>query len=261
MSMPIDFHNDRNRGTYASRTASDSWGEAMRAMVDSSGLVVADIGCGGGIYSRAWSDLGARRVIGIDFSARMIDDAREASATYPMLTFLHSDATTTGLPDASVDIVFERALVHHLSDLDAAFTEARRILQPGGTLIVQDRTMEDVQAPASPEHLRGYFFEVFPRLLDVERERRPNRKAVETAMRRSGFANVTATTLLEPRRTYGSPEELAADLRARAGRSILHALDGDELSRLVDLILDRTGGSFPLEEIDFWTVWSGRAPA
>jgi ubiquinone/menaquinone biosynthesis C-methylase UbiE len=261
MSMPIDFHNDRNRGTYASRTASDSWGEEMRAMVDPSGLVVADIGCGGGIYSRAWSDLGARRVIGIDFSARMVDDAREASANYPLLEFRLGDAITTGLPDGSVEIVFERALVHHLPDLDAAFTEACRILRPGGTLIVQDRTMEDVQAPASPRHLRGYFFEVFPRLLAVERERRPNREAVETAMQRAGFTDVSSTTLPESRRTYTSLDELEGDLQARTGRSILHELDDDELSLLIDVILDRTRGSFPLQEIDFWTIWTGRVPS
>jgi ubiquinone/menaquinone biosynthesis C-methylase UbiE len=253
--MPIDFHDDRSRGTYASRTADDSWGEAMRAVVDPQGLVVADIGCGGGIYSRAWSDLGAKRVIGVDLSARMVDDAREASADYPALKFRQGEATSAGLADASVDIVFERALVHHVPDLDAAFAEATRILRPGGTLVVQDRTMEDVQAPASPQHLRGYFFEEFPRLLDVERERRPEREAVQAAMQRSGFANVTVTTLAEPRRTYDAPEELAADLRARTGRSILHELDDNELSRLIDVILDRTRGSFPLEEIDAWTIW------
>lgn len=203
--MPIDFHHDRNKGTYASRTADTRWAVAMRAIVDPRDKVVADIGCGGGIYSRAWSDLGAASVIGIDFSTRMVEDAREASTEYQALTFRQGDATSTGLDDASIDIVFERALVHHLPDLDAAFAEAARILVPGGTLIVQDRTMEDVQAPASPEHLRGYFFEVFPRLLDFERGRRPDREAVEAAMRRSGFTDVTATILAEPRRTYGSP--------------------------------------------------------
>src|SRR5262249_9808097 len=82
-------------------------------------------------------------------------------------------AVATGLPMASADIVFERALIHHLGDLKACFAEARRVLVPRGTLIVQDRTPADVDLPGSPEHLRGYFFERFPRLGDVERTRRP----------------------------------------------------------------------------------------
>lgn len=230
----------------------------MQVIVDPREKVVADIGCGGGIYSRAWSHLGASQVIGIDFSARMVDDARNASTGYPTLSFQQGEAATTGLPVGASDIVFERALIHHLPDLDAAFSEAARILEPGGTLIVQDRTMENVQALPSPQHLRGYFFERFPRLLDLERERRPDTAAVANAMRRAGFLDVVTTTLPEIRRIYDSPRELETDLRARTGRSILHALDDHELEQLIDTILERTHDTFPLEETDFWTVWAAR---
>ncbi|WP_344640396.1 class I SAM-dependent methyltransferase [Kitasatospora cystarginea] len=82
------------------------------------------------------------------------------------MTFRQGRAEETGLPDGSADIVFERALVHHLDDLPTAFREARRVLAPGGTLIVQDRTIEDVRRPGSADHLRGWFFEFFPGLLE-----------------------------------------------------------------------------------------------
>src|SRR3954470_601792 len=77
------------------------------------------------------------------------------------------------LPAASKNVVFERALIHHLKDYKACFAEAHRVLVPGGSLIVQDRTPDDVELPGSPEHVRGYFFERFPRLLAVELARRP----------------------------------------------------------------------------------------
>lgn len=259
--MPIDFHGDDNRGTYATRTADDSWSAAVRDIVDPHGKVVADIGCGGGIYSRAWSDLGAASVIGVDFSARMVEDATLASRERPSLSFRQGDASATGLPDASVDIVFERALIHHLMNVEAAFSEAARILRPGGMLIVQDRTIEDVMQPPSPQHFRGSFFEAFPRLLDVERQRRPTTKAVSDAMRAAGLYDIRAQTSQEIRRSYSSLPELQDDLRARTGRSILHELDDAELERLIKSVTENTQGAFPLTEIDFWTIWSARAPS
>lgn len=255
--MKIDFHSESIAGSYASRTADEGWMERMRAITDPHGKVVADIGCGGGIYSRAWSDLGAARVLGIDFSARMVADATAASGEYPTVSFTEGDATNTGLPDASVDIVFERALIHHLPDLAAAFAEAKRILKPGGMLVVQDRTIEDVMRPASPEHVRGYFFEAFPRLLDVERERRPDTHSVVDAMRDADFGAVTTHALNETRRVYGSAQELEADLRSRTGRSILHELDDAEMETLIQFIGERVAGSFPVHEADHWTIWTG----
>lgn len=258
--MPIDFHSEGIAGTYASRAADAAWKETIRAIIDPHGKSVADVGCGGGIYSRAWSDLGAASVIGVDFSARMVADATAASGNHPAVSFTQGDATNTGLPDASVDIVFERALVHHLPDLHAAFAESHRILKPGGMLIVQDRTIEDVLRPASPEHFRGYLFEAFPRLLDVERERRPANSVVIDAMRMAGFMRITTHPLAETRRVYESVEELDADLRSRTGRSILHELDDDELEALVRFVCERVDPSFPLRELDHWTIWTAAKP-
>lgn len=258
--MTIDFHSVANRGTYATRTAADAWAETMRAIVDPAGRIVGDIGCGGGIYSRAWSDLGASRVIGIDVSAQMVDDAKDASADYPDLWFAQGDAASTGLRDASVDIVFSRALIHHLATPAPMFAEALRILRPGGTLIVQDRTIEDVLAPASPTHLRGYFFERYPRLIETERDRRPASDAVVAALTSTGFAGVETATLAEPRRCYTSVIELQADLRARTGRSILHALSDDELDDLTAYITARVGHAMPLQETDAWTIWTAKRP-
>ena len=40
------------------------------------------------------------------------------------------------LPDASVDVVIMSELIEHLVDTDAAAEEARRVLRPGGTLLL-----------------------------------------------------------------------------------------------------------------------------
>jgi SAM-dependent methyltransferase len=44
------------------------------------------------------------------------------------------DAERLALPDASFDLVFGHAVLHHLPDLERAFGQFRRALRPGGTL-------------------------------------------------------------------------------------------------------------------------------
>ena len=254
----IDFHADANRTTYAQRDADAGWAESIRGIVDPVGKRVADIGCGGGIYSRAWRALGAADVVGVDFSAQMIAAARERTTGQPGLAFRQGDAADTGLAARSRDIVFQRALIHHLERCEPAFAEAHRLLVPGGRLIVQDRTPADVALPGTPHHLRGWFFECFPRLLAVETGRRPTDEAVEPALRTAGFKDIRRRTLWEVRRTYASVEELEHDLAARTGRSILHALDDDELRTLIGFIRARIGPS-PIVEQDCWTIWSAVA--
>lgn len=257
--MAIDFHSRANRGTYASRHADDGWKAAIRRIVEPSGKRVADIGCGGGIYSQAWRELGARTVTGVDFSQAMVDAAREHAAGLTDISFRQGDAAATGLPPGSADIVFERALIHHLKDYGPCFAEGRRVLAPGGTLIVQDRTPDDVGLPGSHEHLRGYFFECFPRLLAVETGRRPTDAAVRTALGATGFAKVEMSVFWEVRKVHQDRQALRQDLANRTGRSILHDLSDEELAELIGYIEKRLPGDEPIVEKDRWTMWSAVA--
>lgn len=256
--MSIDFHSEQNRYTYSNRHADQGWASAMAHAIDPRGKRVADIGCGGGIYSIAWDELGVASVIGIDFSEQMITAAREKSAGRPHVSFQQGRAEATGLPGQSVDVVFERALIHHLETYDACFAEANRLLAPGGQALIQDRTPDDVLIPGSPQHIRGFFFECFPRLQDVEAKRRPTHDAVRTSLLQAGFQDVEANTFWETRRRYDGFEQLSQDLRNRTGRSILHMLSDEELRQLIAFIGDRIGHVGPIVEQDRWTLWTAR---
>lgn len=280
----IDFTAAHNARTYSGRRAHPSWSAHVTGLVDPRGAVVVDLGCGGGIYSRAWRELGAERVIGVDSSAPILASATAEHGADPQITFHRGDATATGLPEACADVVFSRALVHHLPDLRAFAEEARRLLRPGGTLIVQDRTVEDVSQPADVDlaaaelaapdltaahltaaalpgdarHVRGWFFEAFPRLLQVEAARRPGAQELTEALEEAGV-HVEVSTLWEVRAEHPDRESLLADVAARTGRSILHELDDAELARLVDVLRAQLpeGG---VTEVDRWTLWMARTP-
>jgi ubiquinone/menaquinone biosynthesis C-methylase UbiE len=257
--MAIDFHAAANRNTYATRQADDGWQAAMRRLVDPAGKRIADIGCGGGIYSRAWREIGAQTVMGVDFSRAMADTARERLVGLDGLSFRQGDATATGLSSGSADIVFERALIHHLKTYEPCFAEAHRVLGEDGRLIVQDRTPDDVQVPGSAEHIRGYFFEYFPRLLAVEAGRRPTDAAVRAALRATGFRDIESFTFWEIRKIHPDRQALRKDLAARTGRSILHELDDSELDRLIAHVGGQVPAEGPIVEKDRWTVWSAVA--
>lgn len=258
--MPIDFHHQSNANTYASRGADDSWLGQMRSILDGrTPGSVADIGCGGGIYSRGWKQLGADAVTGIDFSRQMIDDARAATDA-DTVRFAIGIAAETGLESDAFDIVFSRAVIHHLTDPAKAMAEALRITRPGGMVIVQDRTIEDVLQPASPNHFRAQFFAEYPRLLEEERRRRPETEAFARILSESGFEQIECESFWETRKTYPDADSLQADLLSRTGRSILHELTDDELAKLTKVIVEACTGNFPLEERDRWTMWRAYKP-
>jgi SAM-dependent methyltransferase len=252
--MAIDFHDPDNRRTYSDRVADASWSQAVAGLVRAPGADVVDIGCGGGTYVRAWHELGAATVTGVDSSAPILEVAEESNGHLPGVSFHHGDSTTTGLDADCADVVFERALIHHVPDLGAVAAEAARLLRPGGLVLIQDRTPDDVAQPGSATHPRGWLFDVFPRLLDVENERRPAGNAVTAALAAAGFGEIMTTSLWEVRRRYADRADYLAEIAQRTGRSILHELTDAELAHLV-AELGRRLPAGPLVEQDRWTLW------
>jgi SAM-dependent methyltransferase len=95
---------------------------------------IVDIGCGDG----AATALAARvnpghRILGLDWSADALRHARARG-----LTLLRAEAEPAGLPIASgrADVVIMSELIEHLVDPDSVLEEARRVLRPGGTLLL-----------------------------------------------------------------------------------------------------------------------------
>ena len=112
--------------------------------------------------------MGAKNVVGLDFSKEILHAAKENCNNFSNISFIHGDAHNIPYPNETFDIVISRAVIHHLQEIPTFLREASRILNKNGVLILQDRTIEDCTIPGSPEHIRGYFFSLFPKLIEIE---------------------------------------------------------------------------------------------
>jgi ubiquinone/menaquinone biosynthesis C-methylase UbiE len=254
--MGIDFHNEKNRKTYTTRNADHSWIRAIKELVPISNISMAlDIGCGGGIYSKALSDLGAQSVTGIDFSETILEGARENCKEYKNISFKKGNALHTGLESNKYDFVLERALIHHIYDLQQCLNEAFRLLKEDGYYIVQDRTPEDCLLIGNESHIRGYIFDLFPKLITKEINRRYGSQLVIDTLKQAGFRQIEEVKLWETRKVYDCKEQLLNDLNSRTGRSILHDLDDKELTLLINYIDESISADHNIVEKDKWTIW------
>ncbi|APB35388.1 class I SAM-dependent methyltransferase [Heyndrickxia coagulans] len=254
--MGIDFHSKQNRLTYTTRVADRSWIDMMKSLLTVEHISNAlDIGCGGGIYSKALADMGVQTVIGIDFSEPILEGAKENCKDYKNISFQLGNAYDTGLDSQSFQLVIERALIHHLRDLLACFKEAHRLLKDGGVFIIQDRTPDDCLLEGDNTNIRGYLFELFPKLIDEEIKRRHSSQTVIEALQEAGFKKIEEVKLWETRKVHENKAQLLKDISERTGRSILYELDDQELSLLTDYVQKKVTKENNIVEKDRWTIW------
>jgi ubiquinone/menaquinone biosynthesis C-methylase UbiE len=256
--MAVDFQSPTMQRTYSDRAVGEHWRAWCEEHLSPRGKDVVDVGCGGGIYVRGFSALGARSVTGVDLSAQYVNEAREASRSLDNVQFLLGSTTDTTLPDECADLVFHRAVIHHLDNETQALGahENRRILRPAGVCLVQDRTVEDVESTIADYWIRATLFETFPRLLDFERRRRPATQTYHSVMAAAGFRRIEVLPYPETRRVYATFADLQAEILARKGKSILFELSDSEL-KIYCAALAAKATSLPIVEMDSWTIWLG----
>lgn len=105
---------------------------ALRRAVDLRGRRVADLGCG----FRATVSMPHIDDVA---SLTLVDVAIDPDvAAHPKVTALHGHlpAALAAIPDGALDVVLVINVLEHIADADATLAECRRLLTPGGTLLV-----------------------------------------------------------------------------------------------------------------------------
>jgi ubiquinone/menaquinone biosynthesis C-methylase UbiE len=112
----------------------------LEALAPRAGETIVDVGSGPGYLTaelaRAVGDAG--EVIGVDPSSDMRRAAASHCEGFPNVRFLHGTAAGLPLDDASAHRAVSLQVFEYLSDIPGALVEIRRVLRPGGRLVVGD---------------------------------------------------------------------------------------------------------------------------
>lgn len=92
-----------------------------------------DYGCADGGYTVALLGAGARSVVGVDVLPDRID---EAKAKHPDIPFYVTVDGGLAFADSSFDGVLMNEVFEHVADENQALAELRRVLRPGGYLVL-----------------------------------------------------------------------------------------------------------------------------
>ena len=112
--------------------------DLLRAADLQPGQRVLDVACGTGVIARLAAErVGpAGSVVGVDVAPDMIDVAKSAPAADVHIEWHVSDAAALPLPDDAYDVVLCQMGLMFMEDRPAALAEMRRVLAPGGRVVV-----------------------------------------------------------------------------------------------------------------------------
>jgi len=166
------------------------------ALGDLAGLRVLDLGCGKGRFARPLAEEGAT-VIGLDLSQAMLREARG-------LDRVRGSSRRLPFASGTFDAVIAVEVFEHLDSIDPALAESRRVLRPGGRLLIVDKNAGALNAdrPWLPsllvkriDEMRGLW--MYPPGGPVrERWFWPN--ALRARLRQRAFEDVRIDHLLSP---------------------------------------------------------------
>jgi trans-aconitate methyltransferase len=232
-----------------------AWGRAVAAgLAPVIGERILDIGCGTG---RLTAEIAARpgiRVVGLDRSTAMIQEAKRHAATLttaPM--YLLGDGAA--LPFiAAFDAVFSAATFHWIPDHDRLFASVFAALKPGGRFIAQAggaRNLDRLYGRArrlmhSPRYAQYFVSWAEPSHFE-------NVTDTEARLSRAGFTDVHVSVTPAPV-PFEAPDLYAEFVGAVCLRHQLHRLPETERDGFMNQITAEAVEDDPPLTLDYWRL-------
>ncbi len=110
--------------------------------------VVLEIGCGNGNGTKLIKKyFKPKKIIAIDLDPQMIKIAKRNNADSSIVFTVGDAANLVSIPDKSFDAIFDFAIIHHIPNWKDCLNELKRLLKPGGQLILEDLSIETFSTP------------------------------------------------------------------------------------------------------------------
>jgi ubiquinone/menaquinone biosynthesis C-methylase UbiE len=124
------------------------------------GSRVGDIGCGTGEDAKNLSEIVGVHgdATGFDISEAMLREARLRYANVHNLAFVLSGADRLDAPTAYFDAVRLDRVLTHVPDIPAVFAELRRIVKPGGRIVISEPDMPGIWQSSRHPQLSAKIF-------------------------------------------------------------------------------------------------------
>jgi demethylmenaquinone methyltransferase/2-methoxy-6-polyprenyl-1,4-benzoquinol methylase len=176
--------------------------EKLADILANKNAVVLDVACGTGDLSLELQKHAKARVIGTDFCRPMLTIANEKTAKLDLpVPYVEADAMQLSFADESFDAVTIAFGLRNLSNFEDGLCELRRILKPGGKLVVLEFSAPLV--PGFKTLFNLYFTQILPRIggmvsgsrgayeyLPDSVSKFPDQKKLVEMIERTGFSNV-----------------------------------------------------------------------
>jgi len=128
-----DVYEIENRGVDRAHVVED----AMRSVLDWSGLDVVDIGCGTGYHLPHFAR-DARSVVGVEPHPPLATLAAQRVSGMPSVAVREEGAAAIGVPDGSFDVAHARWAYFFGPGCEPGLAELERVVRPGGAAFVLD---------------------------------------------------------------------------------------------------------------------------
>lgn len=141
MLKPVDYDERLHVGYRAGRAMPEEsravWAEALaRRAPETRPLRVLDLGSGTGRLTPLLAETFGGPVVGVEPHGRMRDQA-EAEPHPASVSYREGRAEAIPMEDRSCDLVVMFLSFHHVRDREAAAREVRRVLAPGGRVLMR----------------------------------------------------------------------------------------------------------------------------
>ena len=215
---------------------------------------ILEIAAGTGVVTRALTTIANDRmsIVATDLNQAMLDQAAAVGTARPV-KWQQADAMALPFPDGGFDAVVCQFGAMFFPDKAKAYSEARRMLAPGGVFVfnVWDRISENEFADTITTALEAVFPEDPPRFLARTPHGYHDRSAIERDLAGGGFAG-TARIATVAARSRASSARLPAIAYCQGTplRNEIEARDASRLGEATDVAAAAIERRFGTQSVD-----------